>query len=57
MVGITQGYDICILYHLGKANVVIDALSRLFVGITAHVEEQKKEIVKDVHRLHGREFS
>ena len=40
-----------ILYHPGKANVVADSLSRLFMGSTAHVEEEKRELVKDVNRL------
>ena len=38
-------------YHPGKANVVADALSRLSIGSVAHVEEERKELVKDVHRL------
>ena len=38
-------------YHPGKANVVADALSRLSMGSVAHVEEMRKELVKDVHRL------
>ena len=38
-------------YHLGKVNVVADALSRLSMGSVAHVEEMRKEVVKDVHRL------
>ena len=38
-------------YHPGKANVVADALSRLSMGSVAHVEEKRKELVKDVHRL------
>ena len=40
-----------ILYHPGKANVVDDALSRLSMGSTTHVEEEKRELAKDVHRL------
>ena len=40
-----------ILYHPGKANVVVDALSRLSMGSTAHVGEEKIEFVKGVHRL------
>ena len=28
-----------------------DALSRLSMGSVAHVEEEMKELVKDVHRL------
>ena len=38
-------------YHPRKANVVVDALSRLSIGSVSHVEEKRKELVKDVHRL------
>ena len=38
-------------YHHGKANVVADALSRMSIGSTAHVESGMKELAKDVHRL------
>ena len=38
-------------YHPGKSNVVAGALSRLSMGSVAHVEEKRKELVKDVHRL------
>ena len=38
-------------YHPGEANLVADALSRLGMGSVAHVEEERKELVKDVHRL------
>ena len=40
-----------ILYHPGKTNVVADALSRFSMGSTAHVEEEKKELAREVHRL------
>ena len=40
-----------ILYHPGKANVLVDALSRLSMGSTSHVKEEKKELANDVHRL------
>src|SRR5688572_1241028 len=46
-----KDYDMSILYHPGKANVVVDALSRLSMGSTAHIEEDKKELARDVHRL------
>jgi len=46
-----KDYDMSILYHPGKANVVADALSRLSMGSTAHVEKEKRELAKDVHRL------
>ena len=38
-------------YHPGKANVVIDALSMMIMGSTAHIEEENKELAKEVHRL------
>ena len=40
-----------VYYHPGKANVVVDALSTLSMGSVAHVEEERKELVKDVQRL------
>ncbi|KAH0633818.1 hypothetical protein KY284_036604 [Solanum tuberosum] len=46
-----KDYDMNVLYHPGKANVVVDALSRLYMGSVAHVEEERKELAKEVHRL------
>ncbi|WMV29731.1 hypothetical protein MTR67_023116 [Solanum verrucosum] len=43
--------DMNVLYHSGKANVVADDLSRLSMGCVAYVEEEWKELAKDVHRL------
>ena len=40
-----------IIYHPCKANVVVDALSRLSMGGTTHLEEENKELSKEVHRL------
>ncbi|XP_069146010.1 uncharacterized protein [Solanum lycopersicum] len=40
-----------VLNHLDKANVVVDAISGMTVGSVSHVEEAKKDLVKDVHRL------
>ena len=40
-----------ILYHLGKANVVANALSKVSMGSVTHVVDDKKELVKEVHRL------
>ena len=45
-----KDYDMSVHYHLGKANVA-DALSRLSMGSVAYVEEKRKELVEDVHRL------
>ena len=38
-------------YHLGKANVVADALSRMSMVSKSNIEDEKKELVKDIHRL------
>ena len=46
-----KDYDVSVHYHPIKANVVADALSRLFMGSVAHVEEKRKELVKDFYRL------
>ena len=43
--------DMSILYHLGKANVVADALSRMSRGSMSHDEGGEKYLEKDVHRL------
>ena len=39
------------LYHPGKANVVLDALSQLSMVSVDHVPDDKKELVNEVHRL------
>ena len=39
-----KDYDVSVDYHPGKANVVGNALSRLFMGSVAHVEEERKEL-------------
>ncbi|XP_069144088.1 uncharacterized protein [Solanum lycopersicum] len=46
-----KDYDMSVHYHPGKANVIADALNRLFMGSVSHVEEEMNELVKDVHRL------
>ena len=44
-------YDMNVHIHLGKSNVVADALSRRSMRSTAHIEDEKKELAKEVHRL------
>ena len=39
------------LYHLGKANVFADTLSRMTMGSVSHLDEAKKDLARDVHRL------
>ena len=38
-------------YHRGKANLVADAFNRLCMVSVAHVEEERKDLVKYIHRL------
>ena len=38
-------------YHPRKVNVVADALRRMSMGSTTHIEDDKKKLVKDVYRL------
>ena len=40
-----------VLYHHGKANMLVDSLSCLYMGSASHVETPKRNLVKDVHRL------
>ena len=40
-----------VLYHPDKINVVADTLIHMTMGSMYHVEEGKKDLVKDVHRL------
>ena len=46
-----KDYDMSVLYHPGKANVVVDALSRMNMGSVSHVDEDKNDILKYVLRL------
>ena len=46
-----------VYYHPGKANLVAYALNRLSMGSVPYVEEERKEQVKDVHRLAHWEFA
>ena len=44
-------YDLSVLYHSNKVNVVADALSCVTMGSVSHMEEGKKILVKDLHRF------
>ena len=40
-----------VFYLSGKANVVAYALRHLSMGSVSHVEEAKRDLVKEVHRF------
>ena len=46
-----KDYDMRVLYHSRKSNVVVDALSCMTMSSVSHVDEAKKYQVKDVHRF------
>ena len=46
-----KDYDISVHYHSGKAKVVANSLSRIYMGSVAHVEEERKELARDVHKF------
>ena len=50
-VELLKDYDMSILYHPGKDNVVADSLSHTTLGIVSHVDEEKNDLVKNVHRF------
>ena len=46
-----KDYDCSILYHLGNANMVADALSRKSVGRHAHISLERRPIIKELYGL------
>ena len=46
-----KDYDMSVLYHLSKANVVVDALSRLYMSSFSHVKDSKKKLAQEIHQL------
>ena len=51
LIELLKDYDMSILYHPGKVNVVADALSLLLMGSVARDEDDKNKFVRDIHRL------
>ena len=46
-----KDYDCSTLYHPSKANVVADALSRKPAGSLAHINTERRPIIKELHEL------
>ena len=46
-----KDYDMNVHYHPGKAIIVADALRKMSMESTVHIEDEKKELEKDVDRL------
>ena len=46
-----KDYDCGISYHLGKANVVADALSRKSSGSPAHISVEKRLLIQELPEL------
>ena len=44
-------YDMSVFYNSGKANVVADALSQLSMRSMSHIDDEKKDLVKEVQQL------
>ncbi|XP_055814540.1 uncharacterized protein LOC129884235 [Solanum dulcamara] len=49
--GLLKDYDVDILYHPRKTNVVAYALSRRSMGSLVDVQPEQKEIVHEIHQL------
>ena len=56
MVELLKDYDMIIFCYTGKANVVVDSLSQMSMGTTSRVEEEKREIAINAHRLADWEY-
>lgn len=46
-----KNYDMSVLYHPAKANIVVYSLSRLSMGSVSNVEDGNKKLVEEVHQL------
>ena len=46
-----KDYDMSVLYHLGKANVVADDLSQMTMGSVFNLDGTKKDLAREVRSL------
>ena len=46
-----KDYDMSVLYYPCKSNVVADSLSRMSMDSVSHLDEAKKDLAREVHRV------
>ncbi len=46
-----KDYDYTIQYHIGKVNVVADALSKESSSSLAHISVEKRPLIQELHEL------
>ena len=46
-----KNYDCTILHHLGKVNMVANALSHKSMGSLAHINGVRRPLINEIHRL------
>ena len=46
-----KDYDMSVLYHHRKSNMVANSLSHVSMVSLSHVEEEKRELSPDFHRI------
>lgn len=44
-------YYISVLYQHGKPNMVVDALSWIYTASVGHINEERKYLFRDIHKL------
>ena len=46
-----KDYDMSVLYHPSKANVVADALSQMTTGSVSHFDKVLKDLAREMDRI------
>jgi len=46
-----KDYDCTVQYHLGRANIIADALSRKSSGSLAFIQEVRRPLIRELHGL------
>ena len=46
-----KDYDMSVLYHHDKVNVVVDALSHMTMGSVSHIYKHEKDLSREVQRF------